>query len=199
MRLALLVVAATLLVPGRVLAEWQVKPYLGLALGAKTTFLDLEDAVGSRKWVYGGSVLLLGDVIGVEGDLTIVPGFFQTDDPPDSGARVVSSRVTTWTGNVVVALPRGLAQYTLRPYFVGGGGLMRVQSEDRVGVVRVDSTLPTLDLGGGVVGFLSDRVGLGWELRHFRSLGSRDQGIGISNGPEQLSFWRATMSLAVRF
>src|SRR5262245_25037883 len=83
-------------------AEWHLKPFVGAVFGSQTNFVDFENAVGSRKWVWGGSGALLGEVIGVEGDVTFAPGFFQNGNRPSSGANVVSSRVTTLTGNVVV-------------------------------------------------------------------------------------------------
>ena len=189
-----------LLQPERASAEWQLKPFLGATFGGATTFVDLEDASGSLKMVFGGSAVLLGEVLGIEGDIGFGPGFFQAGDrSPPSAASVVSSGVTTLSGNIIVALPRRLAQYTLRPYFVGGAGLMRVRIDDLGGVLRVASTLPAVDIGGGVVGFLTDRVGVGWDIRHFRSVGKPREGRGLSFGPEQLSFWRVNMSLAIRY
>ena len=45
---------------------------------------------------------------------------------------MTQSAVTTLTGNVVVALPRRMAGYGLRPYFSGGAGLMHVDVFGRV-------------------------------------------------------------------
>jgi len=59
--------------------------------------------------------------------------------------------------------------------------------------------LPTMDVGAGVTGFLTNRFGVNWDVRYFRSLGGKDQGIGVSIGSEELSFWRAHMALAIRF
>jgi hypothetical protein len=47
----------------------------------------------------------------------------------------------------------------------------------------------------GVTGFLSDRFGVSWDVRRFRSVGGQDPG---SDGP-RLSFWRANMALAIRY
>jgi hypothetical protein len=55
-----------------------------------------------------------------------------------------------------------------------------------------------MDIGGGATGFLSDRLGVSWELRHFRTIG-RGGLSGTSVGPEQLAFWRATMAIAIRY
>jgi len=82
--------------------------------------------------------------------------------------------------------------------FVGGAGLMHASSELALGAPGVSSTLPAMDVGGGVTGFLSKRIGLGWDVRYFRSLGTGEE-RGQSFGPEQLSFWRANMSVAIRY
>jgi len=177
-------------------AEWQVKPFLGVTFAGGTTLLEPEMAVGSPNVAVGINALLIGDMLGVEADLGYSPGFFQKGDLQKP--LVVSSSTTTLTANVLIAVPRHLTQYTLRPYFVGGGGLMHAGFEDFFGLT-VTSTLPTMDVGAGVTGFLTNRFGVNWDVRYFRSLGGKDQGIGVSIGPEELSFWRAHMALAIRF
>ncbi len=180
--------------PGAADAEWQVKPFLGVTFGGDTTFLDLEQASGKRHTALGVSAAGLGDMIGVEADFMHVPGFFQR-----SGGRpllVLQSSVTTLTGNVMITLPRRMTEYTLRPYLVGGAGLMHVRADD---VLPVATNLATVDVGGGVTGFLTNRVGLSWDVRRFRSVHGKDEGLGISLGAEHLSFWRASMALAIKY
>src|SRR5438105_765782 len=93
-------------------AEWQIKPFVGVTGGGETTLVDLEKAAGSPRFAFGVSGVLLGDVFGIESDLSRTPGFFQRGDQQ----LVVQSSVTTLTGNIVVAFPRHLTEYTLRPY-----------------------------------------------------------------------------------
>jgi hypothetical protein len=183
-----------LLVPAPAGAEWHVRPFLGLTWAGSTTFVDFEQAVGTWNPAVGASGLWLGEVVGIEADVGHMPGFFQTGDRN----LVQRSRVTTFTGNVVLALPRRVSEYTLRPYFVGGVGAMRVRIDDQ-GELPAASTVTTLDMGGGVTGFLTERVGLNWDVRRFWSVGGTDRGQGLSFGPEQLSFWRASMALAFRY
>jgi hypothetical protein len=183
-----------LLAPTRAGAEWHVKPFVGLTWGGSTTFVDFEQAAGTVNPTVGASISWLGEVIGVEGDLGHGPGFFQAGDR----GLVQRSRVTTVTGNVVVALPRRLSEYTLRPYFVGGAGAMSIRSYP-LGNLPTESTIATLDMGGGVTGFLGERIGLSWDVRRFWSVAGKDREQGISFGPEQLSFWRASMAFALRY
>jgi hypothetical protein len=204
-RRRLLAVALLVLTPARASAEWQFKPFFGVSFGGGTTLLDLENAAGSANRVYGLSGQLLGEVFGVEGDFGFAPGFFSGGEGDQavgcqapSTLCVVHSSVRTFTGNVLIAVPRRLTTYTLRPYFVGGAGIMHASSEQAFGVIPVSSTLPVIDVGGGLTGFLSKRIGLGWDVRYFRSLGTGEE-RGQSFGPEQLSFWRANMAVAIRY
>jgi len=174
-------------------AERQIQPFIGFSLGAKTTFALLDTAVQKPNVVFGARAVVLGEILGVEVDVGHAPGFFQS-----SNNIVLHSRLTTLSGNIVVAMPRRLTQYTLRPFFVGGGGLMRARAEDFFGALPVSDTLPAIDLGGGVSGFVNDKVGVVWDLRYFRSVGGNDR-IGESNFGQRVSFWRAGMALALRY
>jgi len=192
MRAGFLAFVLLLMLPAEGLAEWQLKPFVGVDFGAKTTFTDLDHVAGKPHVSFGVNGLVLGQVFGVEGDVSFAPGFFNAKQQQ----LVVGSSVTTLTGNLVVAFPRRWSQYTLRPYVVGGGGVMRVHRDDVIGVLPVDSSLGTVDFGGGVTGFLSDRVGVSWDLRYFRSFGGDSRGFSIGN--EQMSYWRAMMAVAIR-
>jgi len=193
MRLGLLV-GLLLLQPTAGWAEWQLKPFVGVTFGGTTSFLDLDGVADERKkFVLGGSATWLGNFVGVEADVARVPGFFQTA----SQQFVLSSSVTTLTGNVVLTLPRKMTQYRLRPYFVAGGGVVGVNVDDENDIFDIKTSLRVLDFGGGATGFLTDRVGVNWDVRYFRSVGGKE-GTGLAFGKEQLSFWRATMGVAIR-
>jgi hypothetical protein len=188
-----LAVALLVLHPGVAAAEWHLKPFLGLTFGGKTTFVvDAEDAAGKVNGIFGVTVVRLGNVFGVDADFGTAPGYFEAGQD-----LVLNSRVRTLTGNVVVAVPKTMAGYALRPYFVGGMGLMHVAAVPRQGILPLSRTLPAWDIGGGVTGFLNERVGLSWELRHFHSFGGDTQGDSFE--PEQLSFWRANMAVTFRY
>lgn len=181
--------------PTTALGEWQIKPFIGLSFGGDTTFIDVENAAQTPNITFGASGLLLGEIFGVEADIGHAPGFFQSDDRQ----LVQRSSVTTASGSVVVALPRRLSEYGLRPYFVSGAGVMHVRIDHHLGVLKVSSTLPAIHIGGGATGFFNSRLGLSWDVRHYYSIGEPTQGKGLSFGGEKLSFWRATMALALRY
>ena len=183
---------ALVLVPAVARAELQVKPFGGITFGGSTTFVDLDNAAGSPKLNLGVSALWQGDVLGIEGDAATTSGFFTGKQK-----LFLRSHVATFSGNVVVAMPRRIAQYGLRPYGVAGLAMMQVGFFDRVAAFTFSDTLGAWDFGGGVTGFVNDYVGLNWDVRMFRTLKGRPV-AGYSVDPEQLSFWRATMGLVVR-
>jgi hypothetical protein len=186
-------VAGLLLIAARANAEdRQLRPFIGATFGGGTTFVELNR--GKAKLAVGIGAVFLGEVFGAEVDVADVPGFFESGDNP----LVIGSRVTTLTGNVVVAVPRRLTEYGLRPYVVGGGGLMRVRTTTSLNVFDVSRLFPAIDVGVGLVGFLTNRMGVSWEIRRFQSV-DRNAGNGVSFGEEQLSYWRATMAVAIRY
>ena len=172
--------------------EWQVKPFIGATYGGSTTYNIVQLFPPKAHFVFGASGMLLGEVFGLEGDFGHTSGFFQDSNNPF----VTDSGVTTTTGNIVVALPRHLAEYTLRPYIVGGAGVMHINIDYQQTSVT-SATLKAMDLGAGVTGFLTKRLGVSWDVRYFRSI-DRSIESGQSVGPEHLSFWRASMALAIR-
>src|SRR5512135_2554706 len=96
--------------PRPVLAEWQLKPFVADTYGGNSTFTFVRQSDNYGHAGFGVSGLVLGEIFGVEGDFGHTPGFFEGKEAP----LITDSGVTTVTGNVVVAMPRRLAQYTLR-------------------------------------------------------------------------------------
>lgn len=183
-------------VPQRAAAEWQLKPFVAGTYGGDTTFTLVRQSDNYGHVGFGVSGLWLGEVFGLEGDWGHTPNFFNGPEAP----LVTDSGVTTVTGNVVVAMPRSLAQYTLRPYVVGGAGLMHIRYDTGPGLqtqLQTLSNLQTMDLGAGVTGFLTRRLGVSWDVRYFRSIDRTIQN-GVTFTSEHLSFWRLNMALAIR-
>jgi len=177
-------------------AELQLRPFAGAAFLGSTTFVDLEKAAGKAHIISGADVVWIGNVFGVEADVSWARAFFHSGDQH----LVLHSGVSTVTGSVVVAMPRRLTEYTLRPYVVAGAGLMHVGIDDYFGVLSLHETLAAYDLGGGVVGFLTNRVGLAWDVRRFGTLKGSPPATGLVFGDAgRLSFWRASMALVLRY
>jgi hypothetical protein len=188
-------------------ADWYLTPFAAMKFGGSTTLIDLENVAGgeldpdarrAKKWTWGVTGTWLGTgLLGLEGEFAVIPGYFQTDPPPNP-QQVLSSRVTTAVVNVVFAAPLDLTRDSLRPYVSGGFGLMRASTEQAAADLSYTRNLSAAHVGGGVIGMLSRRTGVRWDLRYQRGIGSAEGG-GSIGGPARLSFWRASMGVVIRY
>lgn len=197
-RFALQVLSAVCLLalPADARADWLVTPFVGATFGAETTLLDLGGGAKVKHWTFGVSGALLSDqIFGVEADFSWVPDFFEGDDPFDL---VSDSRVTTLFGNVIAAAPLVVTRESLRPYVIGGLGLVHANPSDLVGLDAGARNSLGLQLGGGAIGLITDRTGIRFDLRQTRTVGrSRNDLTGVSG--TKLSFWRATIGVTFRY
>ena len=193
-QLTALLSAILFAVPRAVHADLLITPFAGGSFAPETTLLIPEEGAG-RKFTLGAAVVLLSDsLFGLEAEVGHTAGFFQGDDPL---GLVLSSRVTTVTGNVILALPLAVTRESLRPYLVGGLGLMQARSKNAAGVFPLDKNFLAVDLGGGAIGFVTDRTGLRFDLRHIKAASGAD-GPFARPGISRLSFWRATVGIVLR-
>lgn len=176
---------------------------LGLTMFGNTSLVDLENGTGKRHGQAGGSVSWLGaGLFGVEGLVTWTPGLFENDDVsfPDANIPfpeefVKSSRSIVAMGNLVVTLPRRWTEYGLRPFFSGGFGVMHVMKED-IGIFPVKLNLPAYNVGGGAVGFFSQRTGVRFDVRFHSTLRRTDEGPAF--GPVHMRYVTASIGLIFR-
>jgi hypothetical protein len=181
--------------PARAQTDLLIVPFIGMKFGGKTSIALGEETVGEKKVTFGvSSMLLSANFLGIEGDLEQIPQFFG----PGLGRTVTSSGVTTLTGNVIIAVPKTVTQESLRPYVVAGIGLMHARLSTQVDLLDTKSNLLGLDIGGGVIGFVSPRAGARFELRHFKNL-TDDASGAVTIGGTKLSFWRLTAGLVLRY
>lgn len=192
-----LLLAAVFLCAGGVeaRADFLITPFIGSAFGGRTTLFDLDIGAASAKhWTFGGGAAWLSDqVLGVEADFAMVPGFFENSS--ETGL-ITGSRVTTLTGNVLAALPLSVSRESLRPYVTGGLGLIHATADDFIGLNESGDWLG-LQLGAGAIGLISDRTGVRFDLRHFRAL-SRDTTLRGERA-SKLSFWRVSVGVTLRY
>lgn len=194
-RLAVALLLLLWIPPADARADWLITPFLGYAFARETTFLIFEEGAG-RKLTLGASVALLSDgIFGLEVEVAHKPRFFEGNDPL---GLVLTSRVTTLTGNVIVAAPLAVTRESLRPYLVGGLGLMQARSKHAAGFLPIDQDLLGLSIGAGAIGFLTERTGLRFDLRHIKAISGED-GPFARPGISRLSFWRATTGVTIRY
>lgn len=189
--------------PGDLRAEILVAPFVGGSFAGQTTLPifglpTVDPSALSKSLMFGVAGLwLTPGIVGVEGELAYAPGFFERAQPA-----FVSSNATTVSGSVVVTVPLSVTRESLRPYVVGGLGLLHVGINDVIALVPVDRNLLALNLGGGAIGMLTDRTGIRFDLRHTRSVrDDRAPSNGFGGAPSRvrLSYWRATVGVTFRY
>lgn len=178
-------------VPAR--ADFFVTPFAAIKFAGDATIGDLDSGASNTKFTLGGMTGVLSDgLLGVEADVGYVPRFFERS----TGTIVLRSHVLTVMGNVMVALPRSVSGYSLRPFVSGGAGLMHVNINDVLEVVDVDTNLFGINVGGGAVGPLSNALDVRFDLRWFKSVTSGSE-QPLRPGPP-LAFWRLAVGLTIR-
>jgi hypothetical protein len=183
----------SLLLPAVARADFFVTPFAGVKFAGNASIVELDFGASNTKFTLGGMAGVLGDgIFGVEADVAYVPRFFERS----SGTLVTRSHVFTLMGNVIVAVPRTITGYSLRPFISGGAGLMQVKIDDVLDILPVNSKLFGINVGGGAMGPLTNLVDVRLELRWFRSVTSGSE-TPVFPGTA-LSFWRAAVGLTIR-
>ena len=174
-------------------ADYIFTPTFGAAFGASTAFLDLDSGTDSTHLIFGGSAgWLSGGLLGVEGDFSYAPRFFEHDQQV-----VIASSLVTVTGNVIVAAPLRVTGYSLRPYLIGGLGLIHSGITYQAPLDPIADYSFGMNIGAGAIGLLTPRAGLRFELRHVRTFSS-DINDATGESGARLSYWRATIGVLIR-
>lgn len=178
-------------------AEWQFVPFFGLTFNGDTSLANPEFGAEKVHWNLGGAVTVIGEwPIAVEGLFSYTPQFFEGgDDVPNV---VESSRALALMGNVVLTVPRSWNEYGLRPFVSGGIGLLSVSVTDVPGALTFRENLLGYNIGGGAVGFVTNRTGLRFDLRYYSNLKPSDES-GVSIGRVRLSYWTGSVGVVIRY
>lgn len=179
-------------------AEWQFTPMAGFTMFGNTSLLDLEQGSGERHKHFGGSVAFLSEgIVGVEVLGLWTPGFFDASKPAVD--LVKSSRTAVVMGNVVLTAPRRWTEYSLRPYVSGGLGLLHASTTENrpgEGIFPIDVNAAGFNIGGGAVGFLTQRTGVRFDFRYHSTLNRSEDAPSI--GPVHLRYVTASIGLVFR-
>jgi hypothetical protein len=156
-------------------------------------------------------IWLTRGVLGAEAELAHFPRFFELG--PSITATIPSafdrSSITSFSGNVIIAAPLSMTRESLRPYLVGGLGVLhsslRSSLSDTAANLPLgfDRDIVALNLGGGAIGMLGEHTGLRFDIRRTRSL--RDVPAPTSLTPLvdstgiRLSYWRVTVGVIFRY
>ena len=190
--LKFVMIAATLAVvyaPAKAHADGYVSPFIGV---------NFANNSGDGRANYGVNAGYMGaGVIGGELDFGYAPSFFGNQGVYGS------NYVMDFMGNVIVGIPVGGTHGAgVRPYGTIGLGLVRSQVTGGVnGLIQTSNNDVGMNAGAGVMGFLSDHVGLRGDLRYFRTFNdsstiSAGNGVNIDFG--SFHFWRASFGVVIR-
>ena len=174
-------------------ADYIFTPFFGATFGSNTAFLDLDSGTDSTHLIFGGSAGWLSQgILGAEGGFSYAPRFFEHDEQV-----VIASSLLTFTGDVIVAAPLRVTGYSLRPYLIGGLGLIHSGITYQAPLDPIDDNSLGMNIGAGAIGLLSPRTGLRFELRHVRTFGS-DVNEATGESRARLSYWRVTIGVLIR-
>ena len=174
-------------------ADFFFTPFAGIKFAGDAGIFDPDEGASNTRFTLGGMAGVLGDgMLGVEADIAYVPRFFERS----TGVLVSRSHVFTMMGNVIVAMPRAVTGYSLRPFVSGGAGLMHLRISDVLEVAPLDTNLFGVNVGGGAVGPLNDSLDVRFELRWFKSVTTGNETPLLPRSA--LSFWRAAIGLTIQ-
>ena len=194
MKKALVIAAmAVCLAPAQASAEWIFTPFIGASFAAGTDNIDFDNVIDGSKMTYGGTLTWVGSgVFGFEVDFGYAPEYFEGDD--DDVDFVDSSNYTSLMANVVLSAPRG----AFRPYATAGVGMLKTFVDDVDDAFDVDRNALGFNLGGGVMAFFTDRVGIRGDLRYFRQMTEANDDE-VNFDVTAFRFWRGTVGVSFRF
>lgn len=178
-----LLFGSLLAVPAPARADWIFTPYVGANFGGDTP--DTSLSVGSSLGYMGAGI------IGFEVDFGYALDFWN-----DPNTNAFDSNVTSLMANLIVGVPVGGQGRGVRPYVSGGAGLLRSRVDDVEDFFDVTENSFGINAGGGIMGFISDNVGIRGDIRYFRSI-KDDDGLDLDIG--SFDFWRASVGVAFRF
>jgi opacity protein-like surface antigen len=196
-RLSMAIAAMALaIMPSAAWADGYFVPFIGANFGGDVG-RPLRETVDERNrmaWGFGVGGMA-GGIFGAEFDFSYTRNFYASD-----GAFVTKSNLITAMPALVIGIPvGGQSGVGIRPYVLAGAGLLRRDLDF--------NTLDSLSrndfgytLGGGVMGYFSDHVGLRGDVRYFRNFKVDDIDLtGVDFEEGTFNFGRASIGVLFRF
>jgi opacity protein-like surface antigen len=180
------VAVLTLVTPRAACAQGFIAPSIGYNFAGDAGCRSATDC-RDKNWNWGGSLGVVGSVVGFEAELTYA-GEFTGDGP-------TRTSVTTLMGNFMLAPRFGFVQ----PYGLVGIGAIRTKARD-VAVSEDSKTDVGWTLGGGLMIFVHEHIGLKGDVRYYHSFEALDLlGIELAREGNKVDFGRAGFGVVFRF
>ena len=198
-----IVAVAVVASPRTASADWTLTPFVGWNFSGSADVNGVAAGASfsnkfEKKIDYGASLMATGaGPFGFEVDFGYSPNFFENSVSTTGFQFTNKSNVTTLMGNLVVGSNKG----GVRPYVVGGVGLIRTNVDDIGSVFDVNTKNDFgLDVGGGVMGFFSKTVGLRGDIRYFRGFRGTSDNSNLSGVTlSDFKFWRGSLGVSLKF
>jgi opacity protein-like surface antigen len=146
-------------------------------------------AIDAPRPDVGGAIGYAGPGVGFEVELSFSPDFF-----PESRAVTdpnVTGHVSTLMGSLLVGPEIGPSPAgSVMPYGAVGVGWLRTSLQDPDDLAHLDSNNLGLALGGGVIGFITDTLGVRGDLRYLRNLQEPERDPEFDFDLGTLEYWR---------
>ncbi len=191
--------------PSPASADWLFTPFIGTTFNAAANFNDAFEGGDDfeQQFTYGASLGWMGaGMVGFEFDFGYSPNFFETAVTDDDDFEFVDdSNVTTLMANVILGVPiGGQSGFGVRPFAVGGVGLIRTRLEDADDFFdEVDSNDFGFNVGAGLNIFFADNIGIRGDIRYFRAFGDDEDEDAFDFRLTEFDFWRATVGVTFRW
>ena len=186
-RVALLSLVCLAFAPSEARAQGFISPLIGYNFGGSSGCPAIDNCE-DKNLNAGVAIGTMGAILGFEVEAAYAKDFF-------GEAPGLSSNVLTVMGNVMLA--PNLQPF--RPYLLTGLGLIRTNVElTPSGVLDTSNSHFGWDIGGGLMIFFGDHVGVRGDIRYFHAFQDLEI-LGFTLNGQTLDFGRAAGALVFKF
>jgi opacity protein-like surface antigen len=168
-------------------AQGFISPFVGYNFGGDAgcpSVTNCED----KKLDAGVALGAMGGLLGIEEEFAYSKNFFGSS--PNS-----SSSVLTLMTNLMIVPKIGM----VAPYVLAGVGLLKTHVEFAPSsLLTADNNNVGWDIGGGLMVFVSQHVGIRGDLRYFHAFQDLNV-LGFTVSDPKLDFGRASAALVLKF
>jgi hypothetical protein len=161
------------------------------------TTLSSPSATGSSsKPGFGIAFGSVGKIVGAETEIGYQPQLID-----NSANGLAKSRVITFSGNTLIGPTVG----HIKAYGAVGVGdlylnVSRLSSIVIPNPASISTNYFTVNVGGGVMGFFTDHLGVRADVRYFRAYGFKITDLQTAGlALDRFDFWRASVGFAAKF
>jgi opacity protein-like surface antigen len=168
-------------------AQSYISPFIGYNFGGDSGCPEISNCEDKTR-NFGVAFGSIGSVVGAEAEFSYIDSFF--GDTPG-----VSSHVLTFMGNFMLAPKFGVVQ----PYGVIGLGLIKSHAEVSLGgLLESDNNHFGWNIGGGLIGYFSEHVGVRGDIRYFHAFQDLEI-LGLQIADAKLDFGRVSGGVVFKF